>query len=65
MSDSRTIDGSISIQDSSKERVAFDLMKEISYYEDVPEGDARKYFLTLYSKCLLATSGYNLKDVLG
>lgn len=56
----------VEIKDNSKERVAFDLMKAIEYYDsraDTGRKD-RKYWLTLYSQCLKATSGYSLESIL-
>jgi len=60
-----TLSGPISIKDNSKERVAFDLMSQISNHEpkDNPIKN-RQYYLTLYTQCLSATSGYPLNNSL-
>ena len=65
MSDSRTVNGSIKVQDTTKEEVAFKLMNQISNYEDSnTESKDRKYWLTLYRQCLKATVGKPLDIVL-
>lgn len=53
----------VNIKSSSKESVAFDLMKTIYTYEK-PNDKNRKYWLTLYSQCLKATSGHTLESIL-
>ena len=58
MSGDTTITNPIEIKDNSKERVAFDLMEKISFFEhDNKEADQskREYWLTLYRQCLKAT----------
>ena len=63
----------MTVQDNSKERVAFDLMNKIysgEYEYQKPRGDGqersydRKYFLTLYCQCLKATRGFGLDSAL-
>jgi hypothetical protein len=56
----------IEIKDTSKERVAFDLMEKIEYYDARSKGNKedRKYWLTLYFQCLKATSGNSLESIL-
>ncbi len=51
----------------SKERVAFDLMREIFSYESESERvqpDPRTYFLTLYQQCLKIVRGQSPSEVL-
>ena len=47
----------------TKQRVAYDLMKTIDHYAKDVTRDAA-YYLKLYRRCLKATSGMELKDVL-
>lgn len=65
MSDSRKISGFVDIKETTKERVALDLMNIIAGYED---NDAirvnRDYWLTLYRQCIKATAGKPLSRVL-
>ena len=66
MSEKFEIQNPIEIKDNSKERVAFDLANLISSHEkDISyEQKDRKYWLTLYYQCLLATSDRSLKSIL-
>lgn len=60
------VSGPVEIKDNSKERVAYDLMKMIWHDDSRAEQNQtdRKYWLTLYSQCLKATSGYSLESIL-
>ena len=65
MSDNVNVSGPIEIKDNSKERVALDLLKIINSYESQSDHEKkRSYYLTLYSQCLKATSGYSLESPL-
>ena len=66
MAENTQIDGSVTVQSNAKERVAFDLMTRITRTDSrvADEKNDRKYWLTLYSQCLKATSGYPLESVL-
>lgn len=65
MSDSRNITGTVQIDQSSQEAVAFKLMEKIGYAEaaKVDQYD-RKYWLTLYRQCHKATKGNLLESIL-
>lgn len=63
--DSRRISGSVSVEPTTKEYVALKLAERINSEEGREQfPKTRKYWLTLYSQCLKATSGYDLKSVL-
>lgn len=66
MSDDVSVRGPVEIKNNSKEQVAFQLMKTINNYESRAnqEKNHRNYWLTLYSQCLKATSGYSLESIL-
>jgi hypothetical protein len=57
---------SIQIENSSKERVAFELAKHIAALGNEPDTTLRdrKYWLTLYCQCLKATTGYPLSSIM-
>ena len=63
MSDERTVSGTVRIDQTSKESVAFELMSKIAPYEKNEE-KSRSYWLKLYSQCLMATNGYKVEDAL-
>ena len=56
--------GPVQVADSSKERVAYDLMEKIGALEGAEERKTREYWLKLYSQCLMAVGGYPLEEVL-
>ncbi|MBI4449307.1 hypothetical protein HY641_04765 [Candidatus Woesearchaeota archaeon] len=58
----QTIDGKIKVQDNSPERVAYDLMEEISQIEGKMKQD-RDYYLNLFHECHLAVLGLDLKSI--
>lgn len=64
MADDVSIDGPVSIQSDSKERVAYDLTKTIARNESSSERKNRDYWLTLYNQCRKATEGYGLESIL-
>jgi len=48
---------SASVQQDSRERVAFDLMARIVGQEELDKAAPRSYFLSLYSQCLAVVRG--------
>jgi len=66
MTDETNIKSPIEVKNSSQEQTAFDLMNLIALEEKSIDSDSkdRKYWLTLYSQCLNATSGYGLESIL-
>lgn len=66
MSNTLDVRGPIEIKDSTKERVAYDLMKIIDDYDQNTQEahKNKKYWLTLYRQCLKATAGYTLESIL-
>lgn len=63
MSDSRSISGSVAVDQSSAEMAALNLMKHIGQYETDQKQD-RKYWLTLYKQCHKSTRGNTLEDIM-
>jgi hypothetical protein len=63
MSDSRSISGSVQVDQSSIEIAAFQLMQHIGNYE-TDENQDRKYWLTLYRQCIKATNRNSLESIL-
>lgn len=66
MADTSTrVSGPVTIEQTSREAVAFSLMEKIASYEG---GDAdkknRKYWLSLYRQCYKATGGSVLESIL-
>lgn len=49
---STSVSGKVSVQSDCKERVAFDLMREISLREETDKNAPRRYWLELYYECL-------------
>lgn len=65
MADNTRVSGSIKIENTSPEAVAFTLLEKITFYEDSKEVKKdRKYWLTLYRQCYKATMGHELDDIL-
>lgn len=66
MADTSTrVSGSVEIEQTSQEAVAFNLMQRVSQYEDSKEiRKDRNYWLSLYRQCWKATKGYALEDIL-
>lgn len=64
MSDNRTVQGKIKVENHAKESVAFDLMEKIGQLEASDARRTRAYWLTLYSQCYKATHGHTINDVL-
>lgn len=59
MAEDIRISSPIKTTSGSKEEIAFELAKKISDHEDIPyKQKDRKYWLSLYTECLQATSGY-------
>jgi len=61
--DSRRISGSVSIEPTTKEYVAWEIAKRIAHNETEMKFD-RQYWLTLYHQCHKAVSGHSLASVL-
>jgi hypothetical protein len=58
-------DSITTVQQDSKERVAFDLMDKISGWEDSDKHNKnREYFLRLYRQCYRAANGSSLEAIL-
>lgn len=55
--------GDVSVLNTSKERVAFDLMDRIAAFEEVKSKD-RAYWIRLYCQCHMATNGYGADKIL-
>jgi len=56
----------VDLEENSKFRVAYDLMRHIANYEDTPEKktDRRAYFLKLYHQCHLAVvAGWDYESI--
>ncbi len=67
MSDRMSISGPVKVdlKDNSIAAVAFDLMKFLGSAGSTRDDRAnREYWLTLYSQCYKAASGYTLKSIL-
>lgn len=66
MANNMTIDQPIKIESSSKEQTALALLDRIIMKDSRFESESqdRKYWLTLYTQCLKATSNYALDTVL-
>lgn len=55
------------VQHDAKERVAYDLMKDISEAEVasvMPQQETREYWITLYSQCWSACHGVSPRNIL-
>lgn len=63
-SDSVSVSGPIDIESSSKQSVAFKLMRHIADWEESPAKKDRGYWLTLYRQCYKATNGNSLETIL-
>ena len=65
MADKIDINSPVKIESDSKARVAFELMNKIDSFVNVNSDQKdKKYWFTLYSQCLKATSGYSLESIL-
>jgi hypothetical protein len=56
MADSVRITSPVSVEQDSKERVAYDLMQEIARHEEMDKQEPRRYWLELYNQCLSVVS---------
>jgi hypothetical protein len=52
VADSVRITSPVSVEQDSKERVAYDLMQEIAKHEEMDKQEPRRYWLELYNQCL-------------
>lgn len=59
-----TVSGPVSVKSDSVQRVALDLADKVNYYVDVNTPRDRTYWLTLYSQCLQAVHGRDVKKIL-
>ena len=68
MSETLNVSGPVKIVSDSTARVAYELMQDIANreYESIPDAQkkSREYWLTLYSQCWKAASGYSLESIL-
>jgi hypothetical protein len=62
--DSVSVSGPVTVEQSSKELVAYNLMRFISGKEPKGEKETREYWLTLYRQCYKAANGDTLKYIL-
>ena len=63
--ESVSVSGPIDVITDSKQRVAFDLMKQIDYYSPLKsEQKSKEYWLKLYRQCYKAASGSALESIL-
>lgn len=51
-----SVSGPVHVESESRARVAFDLMRHISAYEQRDDSNPRKYWLDLYSECWRAAA---------
>lgn len=66
MTDNVSVSGPVEIQSDSHSRVAFELMKHISSWENAQDAEkhTRDYWLKLYVQCNGATRGLPLARIL-
>ena len=66
MADQMSVSGPITVQPDSAARVAYDLMIQISNWENADESKkrTRDYWLTLFHQCALANRSNSLESIL-